>query len=88
MTTPTPDDFDAALDQVVARTGVERYRHLTSEANTLAYPNDRETWRAWIRSEAMVEPSERAPPIRVDYGTGGAKPCGGCPDHGGLTSGP
>ena len=74
-----PDDFAAALDLVIARTGVERYRHLCSEANTLPCPNDCETWRRWIRSEAMGEPSERAPAaVRVHYGEPSAAPCGGC----------
>ena len=77
--TTNPDEFDAALDLVVSRTKVERYRHLCSEANTLAYPNDRETWRQWIRSEAMSDPSEPAPSIRVDYGTAAAPGgCAGC----------
>lgn len=74
-----------ALNIVIARTGVERYRYLCSEANTLPSPNDRETWRAWIMSEAQRDPS--LPDITVsseemreaEQWPPRVKPCGGCP---------
>lgn len=73
----TDAEFDAALDEVIARTGVSRYRHLVSDANTLPAPNDPATWRRWVVAEAARDP--HLPPIAVDYGTGETRPCGGCP---------
>jgi hypothetical protein len=47
----SPDDFGAALESVVGRTGVGRYRHLCSEANALPAPNSPADWRAWVLRE-------------------------------------
>jgi hypothetical protein len=75
----SPDDFDRALDLVVARTGVARYRHLASEANTLPAPNAPADWRRWILAEA-AKPAAGPPAVPVSYGEPGpARPCGGCP---------
>ncbi len=41
-----------AIDIVISRTGIERYRWLCSEENSLSKPNDREAWRQWIIDEA------------------------------------
>jgi hypothetical protein len=60
----TDADFDAALDEAIRSTGIERYRHLTSEANTLPSPNSREDWRRFI-AEKRYTPSDH--PIAVDY---------------------
>ena len=46
-----------ALDIVVGQTGVERYRHLCSEANTLKPPNDRAAYCRWIVDEAQRDPT-------------------------------
>ena len=53
---PTPDELAAALEIVVARTKFERYRWLCSEANTLAAPNDRASWRSWVSGQARSDP--------------------------------
>lgn len=42
-------DLDAVLEAVVASTGVGRYRHLCSDANTLPAPNSAADWRRFIR---------------------------------------
>lgn len=42
-------DFPGILDAVIASTGVERYRHLCSAANTLPPPNAPEDWRRFVR---------------------------------------
>jgi hypothetical protein len=52
------DDFDAALETVVARTKVERYRFLCSEE----YPDHR-AWRRWVVEQATGEaPTPQAYP--------------------------
>lgn len=68
------DDFDAALEECVRETGVERYRHLAGEANTETGRNSAAEYRRWI-----VDRGWRRPAPAVDYqpavGGGG---CGGC----------
>jgi hypothetical protein len=77
--------IDAALDLVVGRTGVARYRHLASAANTLPAPNSADDWRRWILAEAARDPSQpavaAAVAVAVDYGDPAPRPCGGCPGH-------
>ncbi len=68
-----------ALEATIARTGVERYRHLCSSANERPPPNDPATWRAYMHTLAGGEAPSRAPTIAVDYGQGDAPPCGSCP---------
>jgi hypothetical protein len=62
-------DLEKAIDQAIAETGVERYRHLC-----LSHPDPqvRERYSRWILAG---RPSE---PIKVDYAVSEAKPCGGC----------
>jgi hypothetical protein len=72
----TADDFDRALDRAVRETGVERYRFLCSEANTLGGANSREEWRRFIAERRWV-PS--ASPVAVSYGTPTPTPGGCCP---------
>jgi hypothetical protein len=77
----TSDEFDAALESVVARTGVERYRHLTGDDNTLPAPNAPADWRAWVLREHRGEPHPAPPavPVPVSYGgpTATRSCCGG-----------
>jgi hypothetical protein len=49
--------FKKSLEIMIARTSVDRYRHLCSDANTLPAPNDRDTWRRWIIDEAHRDPT-------------------------------
>lgn len=70
-------DFDQALEAVVSRTGVERYRYLTREHPD---PAVRESYSGWVLREARGEPHPAQPPVRVSYGDpppGGAACCGG-----------
>ncbi len=76
-----------AINIVVGRTSVERYRHLCSDANTLPEPNDPATWRRWIIEEAQRDPTPPEIPPEVvaemmreaNQWPPPVKPCGGCP---------
>jgi hypothetical protein len=72
----TPDEV-AALDLVIERTRVERYRHLCSEANTLPPPNAPADWRAWVVREAGYLRGKPRPVVEPDAAP--SRGCGGCP---------
>ncbi len=82
-----PVTIPEALDIVVGRTGVERYRFLCSSANTLPAPNDPATWQQWIIDEAERDPTlpEIPPELMAEMMREAnqwpppVKPCGGCP---------
>lgn len=67
------NDFDAALAECLAETGVERYRHLASDANALPSPNSAEDYRRWILARGW----RRTVPVDYAPATGGGG-CGGC----------
>jgi len=76
--------LDEALDIVIGRTGVERYRFLCSSENRLPAPNDSETWRKWVLKESAKDPWEVLPDISAHLAEASiqprqVKPCGGCP---------
>ena len=50
-------DFDALLDEAIRATGVERYRWLCSDANTLPPPNSRDDWRRFILARRWEAPA-------------------------------
>lgn len=50
-----------AIDEVVRRTGVERFRFLCSELNTHAVPNSRDDYLRHIRELAAGPPPTEAP---------------------------
>lgn len=67
-----------AIDLVVARTGVERYRYLCLEHPK---PSVRAEYSRWIVDEAQRDPSE--PDITAHLAEASAqprtvRPCGGC----------
>lgn len=81
---------DQALEEAIRRTGVQRYRHLCSDANTLPSPNAPADWRRFVRSIAegplpmdfplVVGNGRPATPVVVHYADPDApRPCGGCP---------
>ncbi len=55
----TNDELATALDRVVARTGVERYRWLCSAENPHPKPNDPATWQAFVYLLAQDPPECR-----------------------------
>jgi hypothetical protein len=69
-------DFAQALEEAIRSTGVERYRWLTGEANTLPPPNDAATWREFIAArrwrpirsvdEILAEAKAQGIPARVE----------------------
>jgi len=75
--------WQTALETVVARTRVERYRHLCSDANALAPPNDRGAYRRLVvdlaGGELTPTPDEmrRVDAALAEHGTAPA-PCGCC----------
>ena len=72
-TTIIPDALAIALDQVVAETGVERYRYLVSDDNRLPAPNSAQDYRRWILARGW----RRTIPVDYNPVVGGAG-CGGC----------
>ncbi len=76
--------IDEALNIVVVKTGVDRYRWLCSDQNANKPPNDPATWQRWIMEEAqgvheypditahLAEASRQPQSPRVN-------PCGSCP---------
>jgi len=69
-------EFTALVDEAVSATGVERYRWLCSDANTLAGDNSREAWRRWIVERRWV-PSDTPIALPHDYADR-LPPLGGC----------
>jgi hypothetical protein len=57
-----------ALEIVVRNTGVDRYRHLCSEANTLPPPNDYEAYRGLMLRLAGAELTPNPDAVREMIG--------------------
>lgn len=72
----TDAEFSALLDEAVSATGIVRYRHLCSDANTLPRPNSRDDWRRFIAERRWVS-SDHPVPVSPDY-TDRLPPLGGC----------
>lgn len=70
----TPDLFDELLEECVQSTGVERYRHLASAANTLPAPHSAEDYRRWILERGW----RRRLPVDYAPAIGGGGSCAGC----------
>ena len=66
-------ELEAALDEAIAETGHERYRHLVSDANTLPTPNSADDYRRWILARGW----RRAIPVNYSPVVPSAG-CGGC----------
>lgn len=56
------DEFHAALEEAIRRTGVARYRFLCSDANLLPPPNSAEDWRRHVR-EIAGRPAHEFPSL-------------------------
>lgn len=75
-----PVIWEEAVETMVARTGVERYRWLCSDANRMKAPNDVLSWRGFIIRQAFEIPEsanqsvgrEPLTPIPVCGSCGGA----------------
>ncbi len=72
-----------ALDEAIRRTGVERYRYLCSDANTLPPPNDPASWLVHMHVVAedpdLIIAQVEAMAARARSGETGGAGCGGCP---------
>jgi len=69
---------DDALECLADHPHLWRFVELTADDN--ADVEQRDAYRDLVIRLATGEPPGRTPPpVAVDYGTGPARPCGGCP---------